>query len=222
VTPRPAARPTLRRAAARRPAPDDGFTLVELLVVVIVIAILSAVAVPVYLNARSKAIDAAVKSDLKTLTNHFTSAIMEGAEPADLILAVMLDDGDFAHPSYIYAADDAGIRSGERGRVRYALCDLSRLRAGTTGAAAAEDWCDLLGEPATAGVYPMNSSVEASVQAAIVPGGGGASEVSWCVNLRYGTKSSTASYYDTTGAHVFRYTPEHGVEAGACRAYWSW
>ena len=52
----------LRQAMNER---DKGFTLIELLVVVIIIGILAAVAIPVFLNQRKKAVDSGIKSDLK-------------------------------------------------------------------------------------------------------------------------------------------------------------
>jgi type IV pilus assembly protein PilA len=53
--------------AMRNRDEDQGFTLIELLVVMIIIGILAAIAIPVFLNQRKKAVDASIKSDLRTI-----------------------------------------------------------------------------------------------------------------------------------------------------------
>jgi type IV pilus assembly protein PilA len=82
------------RSLIARRRDEEGFTLIELMVVVLIIAILIAIAIPTFLGARQRAQDRAAQSDLRnaltaektvyTDNETFTAtlATMQGIEPS--------------------------------------------------------------------------------------------------------------------------------------------
>jgi type IV pilus assembly protein PilA len=77
---------------------EEGFTLIELLVVVIIIGILAAIAIPVFLNQRTKARESAVESTLRSSATYMEIVYTEGN----------------TYPTTLQPLIDQGFRDGDK------------------------------------------------------------------------------------------------------------
>src|SRR5687767_11783022 len=100
-------------AMRRRSNEEDGFTLIELMVVVLIIAILLAIAIPTFLGARERAQDRAAQSNLR---NALTAEKVYYTDNQQYIVAAATGPIKDIEPSLTFAAG-AGVTPSVTGTV---------------------------------------------------------------------------------------------------------
>lgn len=147
---------------------DEGFTLIELMVVVLIIAVLVAIAIPSFLGFRSRAQDRSAQSDLRNVllsekaawtdnaTFTTTEATLKGFEPSIEINVVDSDtEGVFVE---VDSVDEVCLTQASASKNYFAIYENAVAAGGTFYGASAADITCPTANPATTATVNWSST----------------------------------------------------------------
>ena len=94
---------------------DDGFTLIEVLVTMLIIGILAAIAIPAYLAHRNRGYDAAAKTNVRNTITYVEACHKDKLDYADCTTAEALVEPPFDIVNRAPKAGEVRVRVGKPG-----------------------------------------------------------------------------------------------------------
>ncbi|WP_169164675.1 prepilin-type N-terminal cleavage/methylation domain-containing protein [Cellulomonas taurus] len=113
---------------------ESGFSLIELLVAIIIIGILSAIAIPMFMSQRQKAVDTAAKSDVSTLGKEIATVFVD-SQPTKITIT----GSQGGH--YSMTATGTGVTDQDLGAVSDGVAVQNVVTIPAGGTLSRDNWC---------------------------------------------------------------------------------